>query len=460
MAEITPVDILADVKKVYTAAGRISKRFYLRHGSYSERQVRNHFGTFNNAFAEAGLITEQPKPKVDTPHDAGLPEGAKFGQETNEFTDDTWKAVRKSAKQITSLEELLTFFKVDEEVWDVERWKCNTWAMAGFPKTVGSSKNWHRDSTEPIVTPIYQVSATFIKKKLNVFVRSDLEDIKQRFIDELSGIKPVTNPFVYRETRLASGNMLELNVPDLHAGKLAWSKETGYKNYDTEIALDTFETAVCAILERSSHIAFDRILFVVGNDLMHSDTIGGTTYKGTHLDVDSRYHKVFIKIRERLVKIIRERLLPIAPVTVVGCPGNHDKTAAWHIVDSLQQRFFDNTNIEFLNDPTEYKFFRWGQVMLMFAHGDTGKKTDYPLTMAQERKQMWADSTYREAHTGHIHQTMVQEIRGVRVRTLPALCEPDAWHAANNFTGNILAAESYCWNKTTGLTDMFFYNVP
>jgi hypothetical protein len=71
---------------------------------------------------------------------------------------------------------------------------------------------------------------------------------------------------------------------------------------------------------------------------------------------------------------------------------------------------------------------------------------------------MWADTTFRECHTGHIHQTMVQEFHGVRVRVLPALCEPDAWHAASNYVGNIKTAESYAWNNVLGLINMAFYN--
>lgn len=450
MVAITAADMIADIKRVHASTGSASRRKYLKTGAYSERQIRKSFGTFAKFQEAAGVLNNTINRVLKT--DLKV-------EETNEFAGDSWNATRKSTKQITSLEGLLEFFEVDTDVWDVERWKCNTWAMAGFPKTVGSSKNWSRDTTEPIVTPIYQVSATFKKKPASIFAKNEVEDIKRRALAELLKlVVPASPRSTYRETRLATGNLLELNVPDLHAGKLAWNKETGYGNYDTNIALDLFETAILALLARSKHITFDRILFVVGNDLQHSDTIGGTTTSGTQLDNDSRYHKVFVKIRERLVKVIRQYLLPIAPVTIVGCPGNHDKTTAWHMVDSLEQRFFDNVDVEVLNDPTEFKVYQWGEVMLMFAHGNTGKKPDYPLTMATRFKEVWGNTTYREAHTGHIHQTMVQEFHGVRVRTLPALCEPDAWHAANNFVGNIRTAEAYAWNDKTGLINQAFYN--
>lgn len=440
MAAITSADLIADLKQVYGRTGSYSRSAYRKNSTYSERQARNVFGSFSEFQKAAGF--DQAK----TPSPVSDATGYTGESETNEFVGDKWNAVRKSKTQITSLEELLEFFEVDEEIWEVERWKCNTWQM-GYKDGAGL----------PGSHSLYQVNATFKKKLQAVFAKNEIADIKRRALEELKGLKVAFTP-TYRETRLASGNLLELNVPDLHAGKLAWNKETGYGNYDTSIALDLFETAVLALLARNAHITFDRILFVVGNDLSHSDTIGGTTTSGTQLDNDSRYHKVFIKIRERLVKIIREHLLPLAPVTIIGCPGNHDKTTAWHVVDSLEQRFYDNPDVEVLNDPIEFKAYQWGEVMLMFAHGNTGKKPDYPLTMATRFKEIWGSTTYREAHTGHIHQTMVQEFHGVRVRTLPALCEPDAWHAANNFVGNLRTAEAYAWNNKTGLINLAFYN--
>ena len=44
---------------------------------------------------------------------------------------------------------------------------------------------------------------------------------------------------------------LELTIPDLHLGKLAWGHETGHGDYDVRIAERTFETAVAALIERT-----------------------------------------------------------------------------------------------------------------------------------------------------------------------------------------------------------------
>lgn len=452
-------EIIEDLKRVYSTFGRISKRVYAREGKYSDRQVKKHFGGFSQAFDKAGLVgspvgvntgVKQYKP-TDT---QTLPVGKPV--ETIETTSNAMTITKVS--RIHTLEGLIDHFQIDLEVWDVERFVANKWEMAGFPKAVGESRSWSRNSTEPIITPLYQVKATFIKKKVMAFAKLELDALKSKYMHDLNkhGVRPFA---AYRPTA-TSGNVLEINVPDLHAGKLAWAKETGYKDYDTKIALDTFDNAIDALLARSSHIKFDKILFVVGNDMMHSDTIAGTTTSGTQLDNDSRYHKTFVKLRNRLIDTINHKLLPIAPVHIIGCPGNHDKLSAWHLADSLQMYFHDYEDVSIDNSPEEFKFFQWGQVMLMFAHGNTGKKPDYPLTMATKRKEMWAATTYREAHTGHVHQTQVQEYHGVRVRILPALCEPDAWHAANNFVGNLRTAEAYAWNDKEGLINKAFYNAP
>lgn len=453
-------EILDDLKRVYNVAGRITKRMYMKHGKFSDRQVKKHFGGFNQAFDRAGLRGEVPSPAMAAAHKSS-PEAQPVPQgkptESIETTGNGMTITKVS--RIHTIEGLIEHFKIDLEVWEVERFIANSWEMAGFPKAIGSSGEWSRDSTDPIITPLYQVKATFTKKKASEFAKLEFEALKERLTQELSGLYPAPKPIV-RVDCTASGNMLELNVPDLHAGKLAWSKETGYKDYDTNIALDTFDEAVDTLLARSAHIHFDEILFVLGNDIMHSDTIAGTTTSGTQLDNDSRYHKTFVKLRNRVIDIIKYKLLPVANVRIVGCPGNHDKLSAWHLADSLDMYFHDNPNVRVDNSPEEFKFVQWGQVMLMFAHGNTGKKPDYPLTMATKQKEMWAATTFREAHTGHIHQTMVQEFHGVRVRVLPALCEPDAWHAANNFVGNLKVAEAYAWNRSEGLINKAFYNAP
>ncbi len=259
--------------------------------------------------------------------------------------------------------------------------------------------------------------------------------------------------------------MLEVNIPDLHLGKLAWSDETGWPDYDSKIAEETFEEALAVLLERTCSYSFDQILFPLGNDILHSDTKFGTTTAGTQLDTDSRYQKNFSRVRNLSVRSI-ERLRRIAPTRVVIVSGNHDTLSCWHLGDSLECYYHETEGVSIDNKPCLRKYHQWGKCMLMFAHGDKGRLPDYPLLMAVEQPSMFGSSTHREAHVGHLHTTRTlrprpetDEYHGVRVRILPSLCSPDAWHSEHGFVGNQRSAEAFVWHKEQGLIGTAVYTV-
>ena len=112
-----------------------------------------------------------------------------------------------------------------------------------------------------------------------------------------------------------TGNVLELCLPDMHFGKVAWAQQTGYGDYDVNIAQKVYGQAIGSILARVEPYKFDRILFVIGNDVFNADNTNGTTFGGTQVESDSRYHRTFRVVREVMVDTI-ERLRTIAPVDV------------------------------------------------------------------------------------------------------------------------------------------------
>jgi DNA repair exonuclease SbcCD nuclease subunit len=148
----------------------------------------------------------------------------------------------------------------------------------------------------------------------------------------------------------------------------------------------------------------------------------------------------------------------VAPVHVVTMPGNHDRLAAWHMGHALECYFHNYKDVTFDNSPTARKYFEWGVNMLMFTHGDSGNRHDYPLLMAAEQPEMFGRTKFREIHCGHTHETKTIERHGIRVRVLPALCPPDEWHAANGFVGNQRNAEGYIYNNKEGMIGMVVYN--
>jgi hypothetical protein len=284
-----------------------------------------------------------------------------------------------------------------------------------------------------------------------VRVQEAREEIEQIKVEKL-GNRPSKEP-----AKKDTGLMLEVSLFDHHFGKLAWPSETTGRPYDVKIAEATFMRALEQLLERSKGFRYDQVLFIVGQDIFHSNDIAGNTANGTRLDTEGRFQKTYWTVRKLLCRAI-ERLKQIAPVKVLVVVGNHDKLSAWTLGDSIDCWFHDDPKVSVDNAPTYRKYFQFGKVLLMFTHGDLGKREDFPLLMATEQPKAFGETLFRETHTGHLHTTKNQEWHGVRVRTLPALCPADAWHHENAYVGSLRIAEAFVWSREEGLIAQFFHN--
>lgn len=290
-----------------------------------------------------------------------------------------------------------------------------------------------------------------IKDEIAALIRDAEKHMPKRF------------PSIIRPAK--SGLMLEPSIYDLHVGKLAWARETGHEDYDSRIAKACFERALTNLLSRTAENKFERIVYVVGNDLHHTDSKMAQTFAGTPQDTDSRYFKSCEIIRQLQCSAI-ETLLHLAPVDVYMIPGNHDPMSVYHLGAYVQCWFRHAKHVRIFNEPVKRKYCEFGNLMLCFTHGETEKHEKLGNLMAAEQREMWGRTTFHEAHVGHLHtsrfdverirtdirkERQVQEIHGVRVRIIPALCPPDAWHASNGYIGNLRSAEAFVWHRTEGL---------
>lgn len=413
-------ELIADLQNLLWLYGEVSRDFYREKGSYNENEWTAHFPTFKAFVAAAtGVLDETP--------------------EEHQFHGDNWD-ISIPKTNIHTLPELLEYCKVDLDVWSVERFLVNKWEM-GYVNAEKEAKSH----------PLFQVKATLIKRKAIIAARQEIEDLKKQAKESAHWpsivIKPITT----------TGNCLEMLIPDLHAGKFAWGKETGHEDYDTPTAIETFERAVDSILSRSKGYVFDEILLGVGNDVLNSDDYNSQTTKGTLVNSDTRYQKTYKAVREMFCRTI-EKLRPFCKKVIVKViPGNHDTQSTFTLGDSLECYFHNYDDVIIDNAPSPHKFYRWGKVLLGFTHGDKGKKADYGLWMATERPQDFGETLFREIHIGHTHGLKVDEKFGVRVRTFAALCPPDAWHSAEHFVGNLRQAEAIVWNKEQGRIAEFIH---
>lgn len=284
-----------------------------------------------------------------------------------------------------------------------------------------------------------------------------LSDIRKETVDR--AVRKPKLKWVPEDER----HLLEISPVDLHIGKYAWGEEAG-EDYDIAIAEKVFTEAIEDLLHRSSVYSLEKIVLVVGNDLLQTDTLQGTTTAGTYVDTDSRYVKSFRRARAINSWAIH-RCAEIAPVEVQIIPGNHDSLTAFHIGEVLEAEFENDPRVTVSNSAKRRKYLRYGVTLLGWTHGNEEKANDLPLIMAQEEPQAWGETLHREWHVGHLHKmketryTAGDSFNGVRVRILPSLCAPDAWHYTRGFVKERRACEAYLWNYSSGYAGHFSSNV-
>lgn len=384
-------------------------------------------------------------------------------------TGDTCQLSKVVPTRVKTLADLILACEIDTDEWDIVEWNCKASQQASVPRATRAQPEdrWTRPTTEPVLTQMFHVSAKLRRKVDVLAARVEIADL---IADAKRVIRALPKrPLVRHAGLTARDSMLELALPDLHVGKLAWGEETGHGNYDVKIAVQRFHDALDALIARTSGHRFAKVLLVVGNDLLNSDNAQNTTTRGTPQSTDGRYQKTYVVVRRMIVAAIEERLRPIAPeVAVVVVPGNHDTLAAFHMGDSLEMRFHGTAGVHIDNAPRKRKYQQFGRNMVMFTHGDKEKPLSLPMLMAAEQPEMWAATVHREAHTGHRHMRQatrfdrhdIAEFNGVVTRVSPALCEPEDWHAEQGYVGNARAAEAFVWHKTDGIVATAHYTVP
>jgi hypothetical protein len=387
----------------------------------------------------ARKILRRLRPGVEQPRDQA---------ESHEVKGNSW-TITLPKTRIHTLDELLKYFEVDRDTWEVERFVCNKWEVGA------------KDASKQVrVTPLFQVKAWLRRKA----VASELSRQVEEFQRKAERYAPKYPAIIIRDQK-RSGNMVEISIYDHHFGALIWGKETGAADYDTALASRAFRDALTSLLSRTKGYGIDRILLTLGNDLQNSENRAGTTEAGTPQDNDGRYEKVCGIVQDSAVWAV-ETCLSMAPDVIVPMVrGNHDPLTTFHLGGYLKAWFRNCKSVAIDNSPLERKAYQHGKVMLMLTHGKGVANSEFPLLMATEHPRMWADTIWRETHTGHVHtrRKMVpelDEIKGIAVRSLPSLRPPCAWSSTSGFVGNMRSAEAYVWNCDEGLIGTAVYSVP
>jgi len=350
---------------------------------------------------------------------------------------------RSVSARIRTVEDLLRHIEAD---------------MARFEIATSEATKWEgltadKESGEPVVTELHRVHVR-LKPRGGPTTRQCVEAM----IDAAKkDIKRDIPKRVYPKPK-RDGLWQVLVVADCHFGKYAWNRTTGGDDYDLGLAEHLVGNAGSQLLEvGDSHSPTRRTIAFLG-DLFHYDRPDGSTTSGTPLERDGRLQKMIQVGCDTLLAIV-ERSAAAVPTDVVIVNGNHDEVLTWTFQRIMLERFRGSKSVRVKEEFTGRQYVTHGRNLLGFAHGHRAKRK-LPQIMALEASQQWSECPYREWHTGHFHsqaaewQRPIETLDGVIVRTAPALCPPDDWHAVNGFIGSRQACETFIYSPEGGLSAM------
>jgi hypothetical protein len=227
-------------------------------------------------------------------------------------------------------------------------------------------------------------------KKLSVFVKQnqfDLEGLKNALVEELKVHSP-KYPTIKR-TKIKDSCCLVVDIADLHINKIASNYETG-NTYNSKIAVDRAKEGLKNILNYSSNFNFDKIVFVIGNDILHTDNKLSTTTKGTHQDTEKMWYEAFLIAKQLYVDCI-EMLIPIADVHVMHNMSNHDNMSGWFLAQTIEAWFRNSKNVSFDITTRHRKGFHYYNQLIVTTHGDGAKEKDLGLLLANDFRKVWGE---------------------------------------------------------------------
>ena len=322
-----------------------------------------------------------------------------------------------------SPEEIIRILKIDTDKWKL-------------------SSYWNKQHKD-----YWLISAMVTQKVL------EPKDLLQETLQNFNpSYKPVAEVFV--NDKFENPTVGILSIQDLHFGKEG-----------NLSVVDDFKDSIKSLVLRSyySH-NLEKIIYVIGGDLLNMDTFGGLTTKGTPVDSDLRAQDAYNEAFDAMFWSVNFIKQFCKELEVVYLPGNHDRLSSYHLVHALSKCFIQEPSITFNATYEERKVVTWGQNFFAFEHGDVTKKMT-ALVYATEFPFQWGHTTFRTCYTGHFHTKKVtefvtdNEIHGFSIKHLPSLSKSDYWHYHNKFTGAKRQAVMEIHDLTKGKVSEFTHNV-
>jgi hypothetical protein len=240
-----------------------------------------------------------------------------------------------------------------------------------------------------------------------------IQKIKDECIKEVKEYAPKYHAI--ETVKSKDAHLLVIDIADLHIGKLATAFETG-EDYNSQIAVKRAKDGLQGILNKSEGFYIDKVLFVAGNDILHTDNTKRTTTAGTPQDTDGMWYDNFLMAKNLYIELL-EQLMSFAHVEVVYNPSNHDFTHGFFLMQLIEAHFANST-INFNVNLLHRKAFKYGNNLIGTTHGDGAKIENLPLLLATEFPILWSKTKHRYIYSHHVHHKTSKDFIGVTFETL------------------------------------------
>lgn len=271
-------------------------------------------------------------------------------------------------------------------------------------------------------------------------------------------------------------HLLVIDLADVHFLKLCVKTETGHV-YNREVARHRVIEGTKSLLRMAKPWGIGRILFVMGNDILHVDGPRTSTTSGTYQDSDGTIFEGFMDAGDAMETAINEASL-LADVDLIHCMSNHDWLMGWALTQAVAGRLRVNPRVRatpYNISERHRKYYRFERNLFGLTHGDGAKEEKLYGVMVKEAREHISEclNLYWLLHHVHHkdrktrgefaylrekdHNGMTAMISGLpmiegaslNIEYVRSPSPPDGWHDRNAYV-NRQAVECFIYHPTIG----------
>lgn len=315
------------------------------------------------------------------------------------------------------------------------------------------------------------VSAYYKRKQVND------EEFVSALKESLGDIKPLdTAMYSPRVNHGVKGEyLLVVDNADVHFGKLCISSETG-QDYNVEAARHRMIEGTRAIIEGVKGFGVSRILYVMGNDQLHSDD-GRATTSGTSQDTDGSYFTTYRAAQASQSDAIK-MCSEAADTDLIHCMSNHDWRSGWALSQTIAAYMRGANGIratDYNMSERHRKYYGFEKNGLLLTHGDGTKEERLLGHFMNEARGYMTDWRHLYAILHHVHHKVAKrrgidvfqtekdhngitamvtgaphvEGNSMQIEYVRSPSPPDGWHDRNGYT-NRQAVEAFLYHPHDG----------